>query len=55
MRGDPEDGPALQRECAAHGQEVLEPLVGLETPMRVQPVVAHADAQAHGHADGDSD
>ena len=48
MRGDPEDRPAFERERAADGQEVLDPLRRLVAAMRQQAVVAHADAERAG-------
>ena len=59
MRGDPEDRSALERERAAHRQEVLDPLRRLVAAMRQQAVIAHADAERAGdppqddrHGDG---
>ena len=49
VRGDPEDRPALERQRAADREEVLERLRGLEAAVRVQPVVAEADAEADRH------
>ena len=43
---DPEDRPALERQCAADREEVLERFRGLVAAMRVQPVIAEADAEA---------
>src|SRR4030095_10253364 len=48
MRGDPEDRPTFESQCAADGQEILKRLVGLEAAMGVQPMVPHADAPATG-------
>ncbi len=59
MRGDPENRSALERERAAHGEEVLHPLRRLVAAVRQQAVIAHADAQRtgdppqeHRHGDG---
>ena len=46
VRGHPEDRPALERERAAGGEEVLHPLGRLVSAVRQQAVVAHADAPA---------
>ena len=46
VRGDPEDRPALERQRAAEREEVLERLRRLVAAVRVQPVVAEADAEA---------
>jgi len=43
--GYPEDGSALQCERAAHGDEVLDELGGLEAAMCEQAVVGDADAK----------
>ena len=45
VSGHPEDRPSLQRERAAPGEGILEPLVGLVAPVRQQTVIAHPDAQ----------
>lgn len=42
--GDPEDGAALEREAAAGGDEVLDPLGGAVAAVREQAVVRDADA-----------
>ena len=44
MGGYPEDGTALEREAAAHGDEVLDPLGGAVAAVGEQAVVGHADA-----------
>src|SRR6185436_15940534 len=45
VRRDPEDGPTLERQRAAEGEEVLHPLVRLVTAVREQAVIRHADAE----------
>ena len=47
MRRDPVDRSALQRQRAAEREKVLQPLGHLVAAVRVQAVVAHADAPAH--------
>jgi len=49
MGGHPEDGPAFQRQGAANGKEILKPDRHFVGPVRVQPMVSHADAQAGTH------
>ena len=44
----PKDRPALQRQSPEHGKRVLQPQRALVTPVRVEPVVAHADAKPDG-------
>lgn len=44
MGGYPEDRTALEREAAAHGDEVLDPLGNPVAAMGEQAVVGHADA-----------
>ena len=46
--GDPEDGSALEREAAAGGDEVFEPLRHLVSAMGEQAVIGHADADVDG-------
>src|SRR5262249_7061557 len=46
--GHPEDRAALERERPAQGEKILEDLGRLEAAVGVQPVVAHADAEADG-------
>ena len=46
--GDPEDGSALEREAAAGGDEVLQPLGGAIAAVGEQAVVGHADADVDG-------
>ena len=41
---DPEDGSSLEREAAAGGDEVFDPLWGLVAAMGKQAMVGHADA-----------
>ena len=48
MSGNPEDGSAFECECAADGEEVLEPSGSFVAAMREEAVVAHADAEASG-------
>ena len=50
VRGDPEDRSAFEREGAAPGQEVLDPLVGLIAAMCQEAVIGHADAEHAGNA-----
>ena len=49
VRRHPEDRPALERQRAADRQEVLEGLRRLVAAVRVQPVIAQADAEPDGH------
>ena len=49
VRRDPENRPAFERQRAADGQEVLERLRRLVAAVRVQPVIAEADAEADRH------
>src|ERR1035438_4355315 len=46
VRGHPEDGAAFQRHGAEGGENVFQPQRNLVRPVRVQTVVAHADAEA---------
>ena len=55
MGGDPEDGSALKREGAAHGDEVLDPLGGAVAAVREQAMVGHADADVDGEEVGDDE
>eukprot|EP00408_Alexandrium_pacificum_P006643 CAMPEP_0171233170 /NCGR_PEP_ID=MMETSP0790-20130122/40781_1 /TAXON_ID=2925 /ORGANISM="Alexandrium catenella, Strain OF101" /LENGTH=174 /DNA_ID=CAMNT_0011699419 /DNA_START=339 /DNA_END=863 /DNA_ORIENTATION=- len=48
VRGDPVDGVALQRQHAAVGKEVLEPLGRLEGAVGQLPVVGQRDAKHAG-------
>src|ERR1700728_3530688 len=48
MRGYPENRAAFKRECAANGKQILKSPWHLVRPVRVQPMVAHADAQPGG-------
>ena len=55
--GYPEDGTALKREAAAHGDEVLDPLGDPVAAMGEQAMVGHADAdvdreEVHDEKDG---
>ena len=45
MRRHPENRSALQRQRAADRKEIFQPQRHLVRPVRVQPVVAHADAE----------
>jgi len=47
MCGDPDDWTALQRQCAADGQNVFNPLRCFVSTMGEEPVVAHTDAEAY--------
>ena len=49
MRSHPENGSAFERQGSANGEEIFERARQLIRTMRVQPVVAHADAQPDGH------
>ena len=49
VRGDPDDRPAFERERAANGQKIFNPVRSLVSAMRQQPVIAHADAEASGN------
>jgi hypothetical protein len=53
--GDPEDGSALEREAAAHGDEVLDPLGSAVAAMGEQAMVGHADADVDGEEVGDDE
>src|SRR5208282_3597921 len=44
-----ENRAAFERKRGEHGEDVLEPLGGLEAAMRQQAVVANPDAQAGGN------
>ena len=44
--GHPEDRSAFQRHRAERGEEIFQPERNLIGAVRVQPVVAHADARA---------
>ena len=46
--GDPEDGPALKGEAAAHRDEVLDPPGGAVAAVCEQAMVGHADADVDG-------
>ncbi len=48
MHGDPEDRPAFERQRAANGEEILQPERAFVSPVRMQPVVSHADSEAGG-------
>jgi hypothetical protein len=57
MGGYPEDGTALKREAAAHGDEVFDPLGNPIAAMGEQAVVGHTDAdvdreEVHDEEDG---
>src|SRR5450756_1158827 len=49
VRGNPEHRTTLERERAADREEVVEQLERLESTVRVEPVVSHADTQPDGH------
>jgi len=53
--GDPEDGTALKRETAAHGDEVFDPLGGLVAAMGEQAMVGHADTNVDREEVGDDE
>jgi len=56
--GDPEDGSALKREAAAHGDKVLDPLGRFVAAVGKQAMVGHADAHVDGekvHDDEDGE
>ena len=56
MDGDPEDRAALERERREDGEEILDPLGGLEAAVREQAVIADADSAVDGQKpedDGD--
>jgi hypothetical protein len=46
--GHPEDGSPFERERAANGKKILQPLGRPVAAMREQPVIAHADAHIDG-------
>src|SRR5712692_4697857 len=48
MGGNPGNRSALQRQRAANGKEILKSQRHLVRPVRVQAMVAHADAQTGG-------
>lgn len=45
---DPENRPPLEREAAAHGDEIFDPLGGFVTAMREQAMVGHPDTDVDG-------
>src|SRR6185437_16159153 len=47
--GYPENRAAFERQSSADCEEVFEPLWHLVGPVRVQPVIAQADAKTGGH------
>jgi len=49
VNGHPEDGAAFEAERSAEGEEVFQPHRAFVAPMRMQPVVAHADSQTGGN------
>src|SRR5262245_3631879 len=49
VRRDPEKRSAFQRQCGADRQKIFNPLVRLESAVREQSVITHADAQAAGN------
>jgi hypothetical protein len=48
MHGNPEDRSAFEAERPANGEEIFQPQWALVTPMRMQPVVSHADPETGG-------
>ena len=52
MRGHPENRAAFEGQRAADREQVFERQGHLVGPVRVQPVVAHADAQARWRTTG---
>jgi hypothetical protein len=49
MRRYPEKRAAFQSQRGAERNEIFEPLIGLETTVRKQPVVSNANAKAAGN------
>src|SRR5260370_14180217 len=49
MGGDPENRSAFKSECAAGGQEILNPFWSFVAAMRQQAMIAHSDAQTAGN------
>jgi hypothetical protein len=49
VRGNPKDRSPLQRQRGTNSKEILKGQRYLIRPMRVQPMVAHADAKARTH------
>ncbi|SPF54342.1 hypothetical protein SBA4_6330008 [Candidatus Sulfopaludibacter sp. SbA4] len=49
MGRHPENGPAFQRQRARYRKEILNCQRHLVGPVRMEPVVAHADAEAGAH------
>jgi len=49
MRGYPEKRAAFQGQRGADGDEIFEPLIGLESPVREQPMICNANAKAAGN------
>ena len=49
MRRDPEDRSALERQRGTDRQEILKPPRRAEAAVRMQPVIAHADAEPDRH------
>src|SRR3954469_10399252 len=50
MSGNPGNGPAFECEGAAERQEIFHPNWSFIAAMSEQPVIAHTDAEATGHA-----
>ena len=48
MCRNPENRPAFESQCAANSKKILKGQRHLIRPVRVQPVVPHADSQSGG-------
>ena len=48
MHGNPENRAAFESQRAANGEEIFQPDRAFVSPMRMQPVVSHADSEAGG-------
>ena len=48
MDGDEEDGASFERECAADGEDIFDPLGRLVASMGEESVVSHPDTGAAG-------
>src|SRR5262245_5409973 len=49
MRRHPEDGTPFECQRSAHCEKVFDELGNLVRPMRMKPVIAHADAESDGY------
>jgi len=49
VRRHPEKGATFQCQRGAEGNEIFEPLIGLESAVREQPVIRNANAKTAGN------